>query len=127
MNRSIVVWVILASISYSLFCECYEAAKADPGIYMYPEPLLKSEYLIGGWNPGDTVADFMQRYEPIFQEYLTKEVGSMHNPPISFKLIPTDWAELGNESTTSHVMIEEGRLDFTCKCFESAFNDSNLF
>ena len=102
--------------------EAYEKSKSDPGLYMKPNPKSKTLYLIGGWSPGDTVSNFMRRYRPIFEDYLSQNVGYLYDPPIFFKLIPTDWAELGNETTTSHVMIEQGLLDFTCKYFKKDQN-----
>ncbi len=96
-------------------CYSYEAPRADPGLYMIPDPLSKREFLVGGWGPGDTAKNFLRKYTPIFQDYLTEHVGPLYNPPISFKLIPTDWGS--DETTTSHVLIEQGKLDFTCKDF----------
>ena len=115
MNRnslSACLWML--SFCYvGHFCKC--DSNPDAGLYMIPYPPRKTQYLIGGWDPGDTVQDFMKRYQPIFQDYLTEQIGPLYNPPISFKLIPTDWPQLGNQTTTASVMIEQGQLDFTCK------------
>jgi hypothetical protein len=110
------LFLLVAILCFQAY-ECYKAAKSDAGLYMIPKPHEKTEYLIGGWSPGDTIALFMKRFKPIFQDYLTKEIGPLYQPPIQFKLIPTDWTELGNETTTSHMLIEEGQLDFACKIF----------
>jgi hypothetical protein len=80
---------------------------------MIPEPSGKREYSVGGWSPGDTANNFLRKYKPIFQEYLTEQIGPLYDPPIFFNLIATDWSS--DETTTSHVMIEEGKLDFTCE------------
>jgi len=78
---------------------------------MIPQPSGTSKFRIGGWGPGEKEATFLERYKPIFQDYLTDVVGSLYSPPISFEFITTDWSS--DETKTSHVMIEEGTIDFT--------------
>jgi hypothetical protein len=93
-------------------CYCAKAPTADPGLYLVPAP-DRTEFLVGGWGPGDTPKNFLRRYKPIFQDYLTQQIGGLYKPPISFKLVATDWGS--DESTTSHLMVEQGQLDFVCK------------
>ena len=107
------VVAILTIINCPRPCCC--APTADPGLYLVPAP-DRTEFLVGGWGPGDTPKNFLRRYKPIFQDYLTQQIGSLYQPPISFKLIATDWG--ADESTTSHVMVENGELDFVCKDHE---------
>jgi hypothetical protein len=95
------------------FCYCYEAERADAGLYMIPEPPGKTVFRIGGWGPGEKESQFMERYKPIFQDYLTEVVGTQYSPPITFEFITTDWGS--DETKTSHVLIEEGTIDFTCE------------
>ena len=75
----------------------------------------ENKFLVGGWGPGDTQSNFLRRYKPIFQDYLTEKIRHLYDPPISFEIIATDWGS--DENTTSHVLIERGILDFTCEPF----------
>ena len=100
----------MSMLMHAGFCLC--APRADPGLYMIPDP-GDTKFLIGGWGPGDTPNNFLRRYKPIFQDYLTAKIGHLYDPPISFDIIATDWGS--DETTTSHVLIEKGELDFTCK------------
>ena len=59
---------------------CVETAIGDPGLYIRPEPPGKTKYYIGGWDAGDTIKDFMGKFKPILQDYLTAVVGPLHNP-----------------------------------------------
>ncbi len=119
--------ILCASYSILIFrglCNCYEAELADAGIYMVPEPPGKTKFRIGGWGPGETEAKFLNRYKPIFQDYLTEVVGSLYNPPISFEFITTDWGS--QETGTSHVMIEEGTIDFTCQSTKTIYQSYQI-
>ena len=76
-------------------------------------PPVKSQYVIGGWIPGDANG-FMKKWTPVLQTYLTRTIGPLYDPPISFKLIPVDYTE----STLATDRIRAGdQLDFVCKKF----------
>jgi hypothetical protein len=80
---------------------------------MYCQPssaLIKTEYVIGGWSAGDWEMTF-NIWKPIFEIYLTKTVGPLYDPPISFKLVPVDQTK----ESSARQMIKEGKIDFLCE------------
>ena len=87
--------IILALIA---LCSCLQ-----------PKP-LKQEYVIGGWIPG-TAAQFLQKWRPALQDYLTATFGTLYNPPITFKLIAADYSQ----ETLSRNLINAGQVDFICE------------
>ncbi len=108
------IWVGVAfSTMFGRISDCFVAERADAGLYMVPMPSEITKFRIGGWGPGEKEANFLERYKPIFQDYLTEVVGPLYSPPISFEFITTDWSS--DETKTSHIMIEEGTIDFTCE------------
>jgi hypothetical protein len=72
--------------------------------------LMKTEYAIGGWGPGEWDILYT-KWMPIFETYLTETVGRHYDPPISFKLVAVDQTE----GSSTQNMIEEGKIDFLCE------------
>ena len=71
---------------------------------------MKSEYVIGGWVPGETDI-FLKLWKPVFETYLTESVGREFDPPISFHLMAVDQTK---QSTTGE-MVNAGKIDFLCE------------
>ena len=73
-------------------------------------------YTIGGWAVGDE-SNFLKKWRPIFEQYLTTAVGEMYDPPVAsaFSLVAADFQE--KQSFTN--MISDGLLDFICKFSET--------
>ena len=72
-------------------------------------------YTIGGWT-SSPAATMLSKWRPVFETYLTKEVGALYDPPIDFTLLPLDY----EQANSVEKMIAEGKLDFACKpacCF----------
>ena len=71
----------------------------------------KQRFYIGGWisSPAETM---LHKWRPIFEDYLTQEIGPLYNPPIDFKLIPLDY----DKSNSRGELIKKGQLDFACEC-----------
>ena len=69
----------------------------------------KQTIMIGGYSAG-TSQQFLQKWAPLFQTYLTEEVGSLYAPAITFTLIPVDFTP----DTTSQKLVSAGLLDFVC-------------
>uniref|UniRef100_A0A7S0QGB5 Uncharacterized protein n=1 Tax=Cryptomonas curvata TaxID=233186 RepID=A0A7S0QGB5_9CRYP len=68
---------------------------------------IKTEYVIGGWIPGDSKL-FLKKWRPVLETYLTDSVGPLYDPPISFKLVDVDYSE----DSTSQNRIKAGQVDF---------------
>ena len=108
MSRKFAAFVLLT-------VHCIAQNVQVPGDYMGPYASDKTHYIIGGWDPNQSMKDFLDSFQPIFQDYLTETVGPLFDPPISFELVPTDWPQLGDDdSITSETMMESGELDFVC-------------
>ncbi len=74
---------------------------------------VKTEYVIGAWGPGEWDTNY-RKWEPIFETYLTENVGRLFDPPISFKLVAVDQS---NE-TSNQEMIRAGKIDFLCELLD---------
>ena len=70
----------------------------------------KTEYVVGAWRPG-TQKSMLAELRPLFEDYLTAEVGPLYDPPIRFSLVPVDYGS----STDSDDQISAGIIDFMCK------------
>ncbi len=70
----------------------------------------KETVTIGGYV-GGSADELILNWSPIFETYLTQEVGSLYSPPIQFKLIPVDYTS----DTTSPKLISAGLLDVVCR------------
>ena len=73
---------------------------------------LKQQYVIGGYIPG-TPDLFLKKWTPILQNYLTRTIGPLYDPPISFKLIPIDYTK---DTQGSELVRSGAELDFVCEC-----------
>ena len=84
-------------------------------LIIYPHcsaQLNKTKIVVGAWRPGTEEA-LLVALRPLFEDYLTAQVGQLYNPTVLFSLIPVDY---GN-STDSDTFIGTGQLDMICKCF----------
>ena len=72
----------------------------------------KQNYNIGGFSAG-TPETLIQKFGPLFETYLSQQVGALYDPPISFSLIPVDF----DANSTSQHFLNAGLLDFVCKCY----------
>ena len=70
----------------------------------------KTNYVIGGYIPG-TPDTLKRKWVPVFQKYLTEQIGPLYNPPIAFTLMPVDYSP----NYASPKLINAGILDFVCE------------
>ena len=69
----------------------------------------KQQYIVGGWIPGNA-ANFLNKWRPLLEEYLTESVGALYEPSINFTLVAVDYTP----ETTMANLISNGVLDFVC-------------
>ena len=84
--------------------------------------LQQQHFVIGGWIPG-TESTFLERWKPLFADYLTDAVGNLYDPPLNFTVIPVDY-RLETRMTT---LLSQGLLDFACEYFRNDFPQDNLY
>ena len=77
------------------------------------EPFLN--LTIGGYIP-DSPDIFMERFRPLFEDYLNEAVGFELSPPVRFNLVPADHSN----ATSMENLIRAGQLDFMCE-FQQTF------
>ena len=71
--------------------------------------LPKVQYVIGG-SSADSRNVFMEKFQPLFEDYLNDAVGSKFSPNISFKLVAVDYTP----STRAQDLVANGAVDFVC-------------
>ena len=76
----------------------------------YANPIIKSDYVIGGWIP-DLPGNFLSQWSPIFEDHLNALVGNSYNPPVRFHLVPVDFSTQNRAID----LITAGKLDFVCE------------
>ena len=70
----------------------------------------KTQYSIGVFSSG-TPQSVVARFAPVFETYLTEQIGALYDPPILFSVLPVDF----DENTSSARLIDAGLIDFLCK------------
>mmetsp|Transcript_16980 Transcript_16980/g.46489 ORF Transcript_16980/g.46489 Transcript_16980/m.46489 type:complete len:142 (+) Transcript_16980:24-449(+) len=71
------------------------------------QSLSKSTYVIGGFS-SEPPSIFLQKWRPLFEEYLTETVGNSYSPNVSFELIPVDYTA----SSAAKLVTSKGLIDF---------------
>ena len=82
-----------------------------PSLNFQSAPLQSTLIVIGGRSNADNASNFISKWAPLFEDYLTNSIGPQIQPPVAFKLIPIGYSP----ETGALEMFLAGKVDLVCK------------